>query len=66
MQRTFKGLTAQQVLAQSTKSTAGPLITYINGVFFTVIPHERVELNNGNWTSTVVIQNAQDRIVLEA
>jgi hypothetical protein len=64
MQESWKGFDAKQVLNQSAADTEGRKWITIDGVEYTVNAHDRVELNNGNWARTVVIESADNRVVL--
>ncbi len=52
------------MLSNSANDTEGRKWITIDGVEYTVNAHDRVELNNGNWARTVVIESADSRVVL--
>lgn len=66
MQKTYKGLTAKQIIKAARPDSTNRLFTTIDGVEYTVVSHDRVELNNGDWTGTVVLESPNQRIVLES
>jgi hypothetical protein len=66
VQKTFAGRTAKQILAAATVDQNGCKWVTVNGQEYTVVEHDRCELANGNWTSTVVLDNGGRRIVLTA
>ena len=70
MQATFSGHTAQQIIKAATTDANGQQWITIDGISYQITAHGRVELANGNWAKTVVLQALVDdqvrRIVLEA
>jgi hypothetical protein len=65
MQMSYMGYTANKACKESTLDAAnGTMFLTIRGVNYTVVQHERAELANGDWTSTVVLQSPDVRIVL--
>jgi hypothetical protein len=64
MQYTFKNRTAMQILTTAETDADGRVWVTVDDVQYEAIPHPRVELNNGDWTPTLVLTNARDRIVL--
>ncbi len=66
MQKKFAGQTAKQILKSATADQDGRKFVVIYGTQYTVVEHDRVELANGSYTSTVVIENPDNRIVLDA
>lgn len=55
--KTYKGWTAKEIVSHSMVESDGRSYITIGGDIYTVQVHGRVELANGNWTSTVVIES---------
>jgi hypothetical protein len=57
MQKTYKGMTAAQILRKATTDGDGRKFVTIRSITYTVVEHPRVELANGNIASHVVIES---------